>query len=304
MRFGFLVTLLVLSSFANAQRCQAELAQKAGTLPTDTPPGVMAAELLARAVEMVEPALPPIVWGAPSGDAPPEYSAARYLEERRLLPEEWRPDSLRPEVWQEMLESFLAWYELDGVSTDGRLHIAGLVEDLSVVLDRVAAAVRPLMLVASDSRDRSRVAFLGLVWNWTVYPRLIVLRPDEELSLADGAARLLDDVANCAVDLHHYVLAPEDTALDLFLTHADARMYVVGSEPQLSEWPLLVPSGEEREYFGFESPDVEHLTAFAAAFDGPSLGLGAMFRMLPRLRTNLPPTRLPGLLSTPVVDLE
>lgn len=304
MRIAFVLLILSLISLATAQRCQSELAQKAGALPSDTPPGVMAAELLATAVEMVEPALPPIVWGLQSDEKWLEYPAARYLEERRLLPEEWQPDVLRPGVWQEMLESFLAWYELGGVRTDGNLHVAGMVEDLSAVLGRVADAVRPLMLVASESNDSSRVAFLGLVWNWTVYPRLIVLRPTEELSLSDGTAQMLERLANCAVDLHHYVLAPEDTALDLFLTHADARMYVIGSEPQLNEWPLLVPSGEEQEYFGFTAPEVGHLTAFAAAFDGPSLGIGAMLRVLPRLRTNVPPTRLPGLLSTPVVDLE
>lgn len=303
MRF-LIVVAAVLVSLASAQRCQAELTQQAGTLPLDTPPGVMAAELLATAVEMVEPALPPIAWGVQSTVDTSDYPAARYLQERRLLPEEWQPEVLTPEVWQEMLESFLSWYELDGVSTDGNVHVAGLVEDLSTVLDQVAGAVRPLILVASDAQDSSRVAFLGLVWNWTVYPRLIVLRPGDDLSLAEGAARLLDQVANCAVDLRHYVLAPEETALELFLTHADARMYVIGSEPQSSEWPLLVPNGEEQEYFGFRSPDVSDLSAFAAAFDGPSLGIGAMLRMLPRLRTNVPPTRLPGLLSTPVVDLD
>jgi len=299
---SLILLLLLLTGLANAQRCGPELVRSAAQLPSETPPGVLAAHLMARAVMLAEPALPAL---APFAEAPvdegqPGSVAVRYLAQRELLPAGWEPGQLSQETWEGMLNAFLDWYDLPPVQASGGAALPDLVADLGAVLDAVNERIQPLLLVASSEEDRHEVAFLGMVWNWTVYPRLIVLKPREEHSLEGGVSQLLDQVGTCAVDLHHYVLAPERTARNLFLAHADARMYVIGSEPERRNWPLLVDDGAEETYFAFAAPEVEDLQAFAAAFDGNQLGVRALVTMLPRLRTNVPPTRIPGILRTPV----
>ncbi|MEX2536727.1 MAG: hypothetical protein WD273_14115 [Trueperaceae bacterium] len=295
-----LITFSLLSS-AFAQRCQPELQQTAASLPADTPTGILSAELLSAAIHWVEPALPPLAWSVTVPVAPdePGYDAVRYLTERRLLPDGWSARDLSAQAWEAMLSRFLGWYGLPPVDVAIDPLPQQLTMDLAAALEQVSGAVRPLALVAADSEDRSRIAFLGLVWNWTVYPRLIVQRPLPGQDLSHGVRPLLEDLSNCAVELEHYIFAPEATARNLFLAHADSRMYVIGSEPELTAWPLLVPEGQEEAYFGFSSPQVSELSAYAAAFDGSALGLRSLMAMMPRLRTNLPPTRIPGLLRTP-----
>jgi hypothetical protein len=302
MRFQLAVFVACLLSFATAQTCGAELRQAVGNVNAAASESVFAAELLATAVRWVEPALPPLVWSADVPLAPGEvgYDAVRYLAERRLLPEGWRPGTLSAETWEQMLSRFLAWYGLPARQIRAEPTPEQVVADLSMALGDVGESVRPLALIASSSDNRSEIAFLGVLWNWTVYPRLIVRRPGPEQSLEGGLRPLLDELGNCVVRLEHYVYAPEDMARRLFLTHADARMYVIGSEPELQAWPLLVPAGEEEAYFAFADPQVSDLVAYAAAFDGGQLGMRALMTMLPSLRTNLPPTQIPGLLRTPL----
>ena len=304
MRALFIVLAILGVSSALAQTCEPELREAASAVPADAPSGVFAAEMLSAAIHLVEPALPPLEWmhDLPLEPGEDGYDAVRFLAERHLLPDTWTARNLTAEAWEEMLTRYLDWYGLPPVSVEQPPDNLAIIHHLTVVLEEVSNAVRPLVLIAGDSEDRSEIAFLGLVWNWTVYPRLIVMRPEPGQDLSDGVRPLLDQLSNCAVELEHYIYAPEDTARRLFLTHADARMYVIGSKPALSTWPLLVPDGQEEEFFAFEAPEVSDRVAFAAAFDGEQLPLTTLMRMLPRLRTNLPPTRIPGLLSQPNIN--
>ncbi|MEX2542568.1 MAG: hypothetical protein WD314_12200 [Trueperaceae bacterium] len=301
MRSIVLIAVAILLPGAFALSCESELRENVNLLPADTPPGVLSAELLAAAVHWVEPALPALVWSAEvplePGDA--GYDAVRYLAERGLLPSGWRADELSAETWGAMLSRFLGWYGLSARQVRADPGREQLVTDLASALGAVGESVRPLALIASSEEDRSQIAFLGVVWNWTVYPRLIIMRPKIDQDLAGGLRPLLDELGNCVVRLEHYVYAPEDTARNLFLTNGDARMYVVGSEPELQAWPLLVPDGQEDDYFSFLAPQVSELVAYAAAFDGSRLGVRSLMALMPRLRTNLPPTRIPGMLRTP-----
>lgn len=302
-RLSILLAFLVIFGVASAQRCQPELTETLQRLPEDSQPGVVAAELMARAVRLVEPALPRMVWTTeiPLESDEPGFDAVRYLVERRLLPNDWQAQGMSAAAWREMLGSFASWYGLEEpVSGTGGQDTWGMILDLAYLLERVGEAVRPALLIASEARDASSIAFLGLVWNWTIYPRLIVLRPTLEHSLADGPRPLLEQFSNCAVDLRHYVMAPEETARSLFLAHSDSRMLIIGSEPQLRSWPQLVPEGEEPTYFSFAAPEVADLQAFSAAFEGDQIGVTRLMSILPRVRTNLPPHRIPGLLSSPV----
>lgn len=296
-RAALLASLLAAAlSFASAQVCHDELARvqpEAGT-----PPGVVAAELLAAAVELAEPALPPLRAGPAPSLPEGAGTAARFLAERELLPEAWRPDALTAPVWQVMLDRFLAWYEAGSVTVSGPLEPEPLRADLERALARVREAVRPVALVAAAEEERNRVAFLGLVHNWSVYPRLIVLRPGEGETLAGGVEGALARLSTCAVPVEDWVYAPEATARRLFLGAAEARMYVVGSDPK-GAWPLLVAEGEETAYFAFDHPDVAHLDAFSAVFSGPSAGPAALVRLLPSVRSNLGPRGVLRLFEIP-----
>jgi hypothetical protein len=301
MRSLLFVSAMGLLSFALGERCFVELEQTFSSLNVDVSESVIAAELLATAVHWVEPALPPLVSSAevPLEPGDPGYDAVRYLTERRLLPESWQAGELSAATWEQMLSRFLAWYGLPAWEVRSEPAREQLVADLAAALGQVGESVRPLALVASSANDRTEIAFLGVVWNWTVYPRLIIRRPAPGQTLAGGVKPLLEQLGNCVVRVEHYVYAQEETARRLFLSHADARMYVIGSEPELQAWPLLVPDGEEDAYFAFSAAQVSGLAAYAAAFDGGQLGITSLMTMLPSLRTNVPPNRIPGLLRTP-----
>lgn len=301
MRLLLILTAALLSCSALAGRCEAELSGAAERLPADLPLGVFAAEMLTAAVELVEPALPPLAWVAeePLPADAAGAGAAAYLAERELLPAAWDPVELSRAAWDEMLSRFLAWYGLAPFRSAGAPDRAGVITDLAEVLDRVAAAVRPVALIAPDARNRSQLAFVGVVWNWSVYPRLLVLKPDPSLTLERGVRGLLPRLGNCAVRMDRFVSAPADVARALFLGSGVGRMYIVGSEPASEGWPLLVEAGAEPDYFGYLSGDVAGLEVYAAVFEGEALGPVQLMRLLPRVRTNLPPAAILGLLQTP-----
>src|SRR5690625_7388626 len=98
-----LLSLFLLVAFGTglAQRCGPELVRSAAQLPPETPPGVLAAHLMARAVMLAEPALPAL---APFAEAPvdegrPGSVAVRYLARRELLPAGREAGHLTPVTW-------------------------------------------------------------------------------------------------------------------------------------------------------------------------------------------------------------
>ncbi len=290
-----------LTTAALAQVCQAELSAdfdqaSLGRAPT----GLDAAAALRRAVELVEPALPPLQYDKP---VPVDTSAAgyanvRYLVERKLLPKSWTEGELTGETWAAMLDAFLAWYQLSPGRFDAPADVAELLADMSEVLGRVSRAIRPAGLLATDPSDGRRTSFWAIIWNWTVYPRLLVVRPDPDVGTrpADALAAL----SNCAVHVTAYISAPEETAKSLFLTHNSSRMYVVASQPGKNGfWPYEVAPGDELAAFAFELPDLSGVHVYAAVFDGPEVGFGTLLGLMWRVRTNVAPTALLGFLSTP-----
>jgi len=257
------------------------------------PSGLFVAEVFRRAVELAEPALPRLRWvnSLPLAEGSPGFEAVRYLAERQLLPGSWQPDVIDLSTWQQMIASFMAWYRLQPYPVRSPDSREVVLEDLSRVLERVAEAVRPAALVASDPTDRSRVSFWAIIWNWTVFPRLIVVRPLVEVTLQQGVAPVLPLLGNCVIRLRDYVLAPEKSAKRLFLANNDSRMIIASSQPVKGEWPRLVEQGQELGYFAFENPEVADVDLYAAVFDGPAAGVGTILSLLPRVRTNMTPNR-------------
>lgn len=258
---------------------------------------------LAATVRLLEPAMPRFLITArlelPAEH--PDYADLLYLRERRVIARGAEVDPMAPEVWQAALDEVAGWYDAPPVSAGDPSDPAVVTRDLAELVDRVGRAVRPVALIAWEPEDRQRLAFLGLVWNWSSYPRLVVFRldPDDDRIDANlgGMARRLD---TCAFAVRDYVAASAPVARDLFLAENRARMFIVGSEPDLpGAWPVEVPQGEEVDVFAFDHPLVASLDAYAAVFVGDSAPVLTFARLLPFVRTNLSPIGLRRVLVTP-----
>lgn len=298
-----LMPLALLGGAALAQRCGGELA---AALERSTTPehvsGVEGVAVVRAAVELLEPALPRMRLGSPSGVArgEPGFDDALFLHERNLLPEGWRPDTLARPVWQEIARRLLAWYGLDPLVVVDPASEAAFLGDVSRVLEVAAAAVRPAAIVAFDPDDRNSVAFWALMWNWTVFPRLIVYRPAADVSLADGVAAVLPHLGSCALQPTSYLTAPEATATRLFRNANASEMVIVGGEPNVEQrWPYRVDAGGELSVFAFEHPEVADLELYSVVFVGSRVNPATLLRLLPQVRTNLSPRALLRYLETP-----
>jgi len=285
--------LFTVFPLAAAQVCRSELRSALVNLELARPAtGVDAALVLRRAVDLVEPALPALRGGGtvPLAEDHVGYSSVRFLYQRKLLPAGWTEAELSEATWRAMLGAFLDWYGLNGPLPDAPLTAADVVDDMATVLGRVADTIRPAALLASDPADGNRLKFWAIIWNWTVYPRLLVVRPDQGVELGNDPRSVLHNLGNCAVRVTDFVTAPQETAKRMFLTHNDSRMYIVGSLPERSgSWPLEIAAGAELEAFDFSLAELGGVRVYAAVFDGPQVGMGTVLGLMTRVRTNMSP---------------
>ena len=262
----------------------------------------VAVRALAATVQELEPALPRTRSAAalPPGVDDGLADALRYLRERRLLPSTFDLDAFDAEAWQDLLDTFLASYGLPSVPVGPVRTSDDLRVDLERVVDRVLAVVRPVALLAWEPHDEARLAFVGVVWNWSPYPRLLVWRVPEDWSMRDGARQLANRIAFCGRPVNDWVSASAPVARALFMTHADdAAMYLVGSEPETRAWPYRVERGDEVAVFAFEHPEVADVAMFSAVFAGEPVGVLELARIVPQVRTNLSPVGLVRVMQTP-----
>ncbi len=288
-------------ALASAQTCQSELQEVVGADRLESPAtGLDAALLMQAAVSLVEPALPAMMRpNVEVAEDHPDREAVRQVAGWGLLPSSWTPEDLSAEEWRYMNRRFLAWYKQDGPVPSDVGTVGELVEDLSLTLDRVSDSVRPAALLASDQDDGGRLSFMAIIWNWTVYPRLLVFRPERGIDLQGEPRDVLPHLSNCAVHVTAYLTAPEETAKDLFLAHNDSRMYVVATEPGTGGLPIEVPAGSELEAFAFEMPELGRASIYAAVFDGPEVGFATLIGLLSRVKTNVSPVSIMSYMQTP-----
>ncbi len=295
---SLLLTSLLLLNLALAQTCYPELR---GTL-TDAAleqvaSGSDAAHLLRQAVDLLEPVLPPLVgvnaFGLPGDEG---FEDADFLAQRGLLPANWQADALTQSVWQEMVDGLAAWYDLAPFTVGLDLTRGALLETLSNLVGAAVPRLNPVALVATDP-DRDGVAFWSVVRSDSVYPRLIVYRPPGAgVSVVDGVGAVLPRLETCALRLDNYVFVSATTAKRLFAAMNRARMYVATTEPPNEFGFIPVPGGEETDYLTFQNDALTPYTSFTALFDGPTLGPGALLRLLPQVRTNMNPREVLRLL--------
>jgi hypothetical protein len=257
---------------------------------------------LARLVRVLEPALPRTLIASSVELLPahPDHDDLLYLRERRVLPRGVAAEPLDPAAWQGALDVVAGWYDLAGVAAGDPSEPGVVAADLAALLEQVRRAVRPAALIAWHPDDRQRLAFQGLVWNWSAYPRLVVWRVGPGASVDEDLRGMARRFSTCAYDVESYVAASAPVARNLFLAERRARMFVVGSEPDLpGAWPIEVPEGEEVEVFAFTHPLVAQLDAYSAVFVGDAAPVLTLARLLPQVRTNLSPLGVARVLALP-----
>jgi hypothetical protein len=287
--------LLALLGLAEAQSCRAEL-ERAAVLAGPRP-GLRAAALLSEAHRLIEPAYP----ANPRPDAEPPplapgaagFDDVRYLHERRLLPARWQRDEIDAVAWQRMIDRFSRGYGLEPIVVTEPVGLDSMIDDAERALAAVSAAVRPAALIATDQEDGETLVFLAVLWNWTPYPRLLVLNPAGH-SLADGIEPLLGRIGSCALAFDSYILAREETAARLFLGSDSSDISVIGSDPEaVGRWPEPVDTEQMVATLSFGRPDLAELSSLSVAFEGPSsIGFFEAVGLFTRVRTNLSPSGL------------
>ena len=285
---------LFLGHTASAQACFAELRASVNLSDEELfedANGRHAARYLRRAVELLEPALPPTtsVSSYPVAEGDPGFADVRFLAGRGLLPTSWHAESLSVATWHEMLDRLANWYtpRPEAPRFDGINHRQLLVS-LAALIEAIRPQLNPIALLASDTHDPSRLAFNAIIRNDSVHPRLIVLRP-QRLDNQDARSplRLLEALSSCAMALENYAFAPADTARELFLANNQSRMLLVASDPEASEVLGEVPAGQEVAYLEFSAEPLADLQSIAVAFTGPSPGVLTLTRLAMQLRTNM-----------------
>lgn len=295
------VLVLLLGGVASAQRCYDEV--RAGLSRTElsqAATGRSAAQLLKRAVDLLEPAMPPLqrVGNLPVPADDPDREAFAYLADRHLLAPMWLPTTFSADAWRAALSVVAGWYALPAPAFDDALPSNDdLLDSLEPIFDAAGEVLSPIGLFAFDPADSSRIAFWATLRNG-VYPRMIVVRPpDTPVDLQADPAAALAQLSDCVVTLTNYVYAPADTAERLFLATNESRMVLLALEPPSPQFLIEAPAGQETPYLTFSAPEVVDKTRYTALFLGPGVGFGQLLRLLPQLRTNMSPQEIVAFLS-------
>lgn len=277
------------SAWAQAELCLDEL--RRAVPGGDTSVGQVAAAVLARAVQLVEPAYPELRGGdGPIEGAGAATEAVTYLYRRRLLPSGWTPQEHTPEAWAVMLARFTSGYRVEAPSVSGGDRSTMIAEAAATLAD-VADAVRPLPVFAVD--DDGRVTFFAVIWNWTPVPRLLVYRPPSGVRLADSASSIeaarpvLDAMGSCAVRYDLFLYAREDQALRLFVAQGSSTLRVMAAEPPATQWPATFGTDAVVDVLTFRSDAVDGARTLSVAIDGPTPSFGSVFGVLLQVRTNV-----------------
>ena len=290
---SYLLVLICLLGVASAQRCSTEL--RAGLSANDLAQpadGRRAAALLKRAVELLEPSLPPLqrVTDLPVSAADPDRALFSYLADRELLDPTWSAGTFSFDAWAAALSKLASWYDLPTPTLADRTPSeSDLLRSLEPIFESAGAYLDPVAVFAFDPADPARISFWATLRNG-VYPRLIVVHPPAEpINVQGDVAGAVARLSDCVVSIKNYVYASADTAEQLFIATNESRLVILAAEPPLPQEILETPPGDETAYLSFTAPEVADRKRYTALFLGPSVGFGTMLRLIPQLRTNMSP---------------
>lgn len=289
--------ILFFLTFAYAQSClpdlQADYTAEALVQPAT---GWQAAELLRRAVEILEPALPRLYslpGNFPLTETDEGFETAKFLAERGLISWYWQPEAFDEDTWLDMLKRLADWYNLPTKAGQVDMSLAVLIESLSQLMLDIAQGLQPVALLAVDPSDSSSIAFWAIIRNDSVFPRMIVLKPPTaDINLREGPHAVLPHLGNCALIPANYLYAPADTAQNLFLANNQADMYIVATAPEPLERFVLVPRGQETDYLTYQQEAIGEMRQFSVVFSGSSVSPLTIMRLLPQVRTNMNPQQV------------
>ncbi len=290
-----LILLFLITGFnvALAQQCVDELsANLSDEMLAEKATGRVAARLFKQAVELLEPAMPPFndTYITTLNPDDPDYPVVKYLADRQILPETWQDGELDPQVWRAMLLKVVMWYDILPVSISHEgLNNQQLIDNLSILIDRASETINPLVLAGVNSRQDSNFSFLSILRNDPPYPRLIVVKPSEEIDVSQNFESIFAHVGNCASKFSNYVYGPGPAARQLFLTHNRSIMYVFKTDSTGFESWIEVPQGQEVTYLEFINSDVADLSHYTALFNGSGPNIFTLMQVVPQFRTNMSP---------------
>ncbi len=279
-----------------AQRCVEELSSGLSEemlLEEATARG--AAKLFKKAVELLEPAIPPLTDAYLTALSPddPDYPVIKFLADRQILPDTWQDEELKVQVWRAMLLNLVLWYDILPVRMPNEeLTNQQLIDNLSTLIDRASEVINPLVLAGVNSRQESDISFLAILKNDPPYPRLIVVKPPEEVDVSRSFQNIFSYVGNCTSNFENYVYGPSHAARQLFLTHNSSSMYVFQTNLAGFESWIEVPQGEEVAYLEFTHPSIIELEQYTALFSGSGPNIFTLMQIVPQFRTNMSPREI------------
>jgi hypothetical protein len=284
------VLILCVAGMAWSQQCFDELVSNYSPEDLQRPASNEdAISLVVSAVQLLEPVLPALHSGPlalPAQTGSQHDAELRYLAERKLLPSTMKLGAFNHDDWLEMLWRIASWYDLkvfSGLSSSPSLF--ELIRDVAALLDKTRNLRDPIAIINTEAGEPSQVVFLALIHLDSIYPRLIVSRPDS-LPFRDRQA-YLERISTCTMHIQHYFTSPGPIAARLFSSNNESRIIIAYSKPELYPANTWVPQGQEIEALTFASEQTRDLQQYAAIFWGSGLSPQLLPRILLQVRTNM-----------------
>lgn len=248
----------------------------------DAAPARVATALARAALTAIEPALPEDRRVSQEWDDPD----AAWLQRRGFLPNGWNEEELDLALWASLLANLQVPYHVEPREVSGSADPSALFDDVARALTATAAALRPLALVATEPGDEQAVAFAGVIWNWTPYPRLLVFEPSELVFAADGSIDpVLASLGTCAWQPDAYLTTNADNAANYYLGNTEATMRLLATDQgHVGE---TIPEDQERDVLAFRHEALDGARIASVGFEGPGPSVGQVAGLISRVRTNL-----------------
>lgn len=300
LKFTFI--LLIIPQIAFSQVCYEELTQDLdlNTL-SEVATGHDAAVLMKRALEIIEPAMPPFQAGIDDYQAlsqvdpeDPNYELYKFVSHRFLLPNSWNPGEIGKDPVHRMFKRMHGWYKLPDPREPTQWYTKQeIINDILTTFELLKDAGKNegVAIIAGKDRAANELSFLSLVRLTGPYPRMLVYNPprDEVIDINSSLTNVFPYLENCLYELDDYIYANATTAQKLFITNNQSQMYILNTEPKVMDGVYLVPQGQEIDYFEYTADVLQGSDRFVALFDGPTPNPFTIARLMSSVRTNMTP---------------